>query len=180
MVAPRTYPDATMSSPRFTAALLAAAAIVVALPAHGAYRITADRGGQIGLYQNIFAQLRASGERVIIDGSCLSACTMFLGLLPPSQVCATPRARLGFHAAWYPDDRGHPVINAGGTRLLWSTYPANVKRALTARGGLGAKVITLQGADLDGLVAPCRGLDRPPHPNGKPAHGRMALLPAAR
>ena len=45
-------------------------------------RIAGDRGGQIGQYLQNFAAVRSSGERVVIDGNCLSACTMVLGLIP--------------------------------------------------------------------------------------------------
>ena len=62
-------------------------------------RIVEDHGGQVGKYLQAFAKVRSTGERVIIDGDCLSACTMVLGLVPSGQICATPHARFGFHAA---------------------------------------------------------------------------------
>ena len=62
-------------------------------------RIAEDRGGQIGQYLQAFNTLRSSGERVIVDGNCLSACTLVLGLVPRERICATQRARFGFHAA---------------------------------------------------------------------------------
>jgi hypothetical protein len=65
-------------------------------------RIVDDHGGQVGKYLQAFATVRSTGERVIIDGDCLSACTMVLGLVPSNQICVTPRARLGFHAASMP------------------------------------------------------------------------------
>ena len=43
--------------------------------------------------------LLTNGTDVVIDGKCLSACTMVLGLVPSKQICVTPRARFGFHAA---------------------------------------------------------------------------------
>ena len=45
-------------------------------------RIVEDHGGQVGKYLEAFAKVRSTGERVIIDGDCLSACTMVLGLVP--------------------------------------------------------------------------------------------------
>src|SRR3989344_3839064 len=39
------------------------------------YRITEDRGGQIGEYLRLFQEMRAAGTVVVIDGMCLSACT---------------------------------------------------------------------------------------------------------
>ena len=71
-----------------------AAALTVAT-AHATVRIKADPGGQIGPYLENLVALRGSGERVIIDGPCLSACTMLLGVIPHNRICVTPRARLG-------------------------------------------------------------------------------------
>ena len=68
--------------------------------ASAAVRIAEDRGGPIGQYLNAYATMRSTGERVIIDGNCLSACTLVLGLIPQDHICATPRARFGFHVAW--------------------------------------------------------------------------------
>ena len=78
-------------------------------------RIAEDRGGQIGHYQQTFAMFRSSGERVVVDGNCLSACTLVLGLIPRAQLCATALARFGFHAAWMPDSDGHPITSPTGT-----------------------------------------------------------------
>jgi hypothetical protein len=118
-------------------------------------RIAEDRGGQIGHYLQTFALVRSSGERVVIDGNCLSACTLVLGLVPRSRVCATPRARFGFHAAWMPDSEGRPVTSPMGTQALWNIYPLPVRHWINRHGGLSRKMIYLQGRDLDGIVATC-------------------------
>ena len=60
-------------------------------------RIYDDRGGQIGEYLAKFQALRVSGEQVVIDGTCASACTMLLGTIPRNRICVTPRAVLEFH-----------------------------------------------------------------------------------
>ena len=39
-------------------------------------RIVSSAGGEVGPYLQFFAAVRQSGERVIIDGPCLSACTL--------------------------------------------------------------------------------------------------------
>ena len=118
-------------------------------------RISGDRGGQIGHYLEAFAALRSSGESVVIDGSCLSACTLVLGLVPHERICATQRARLGFHAAWMPDRDGNPVTSPLGTQALWSIYPTSVRRWINRHGGLSRKMIYLQGRELGGIVASC-------------------------
>ena len=92
-------------------------AAVVALSATSAsatMRISEDRGGQIGHYLDAFATVRTSGERVIVDGNCLSACTLVLGVVPRERICATSRARFGFHAAWMPDRDGRPITSPLG------------------------------------------------------------------
>lgn len=137
------------------AGILAAALSPAVTPASAAMRIAEDRGGQIGHYLQAFAVLRSSGERVIIDGNCLSACTLVLGLIPRNRICATPRARFGFHAAWMPDVDGQPVTSPMGTQALWNIYPASVRRWINRNGGLSRKMIYMQGRDLRGIVAHC-------------------------
>ena len=122
-------------------------------------RISEDRGGQIGQYLQAFASVRSSGESVVVDGNCLSACTLVLGLVPRERICATDRARFGFHAAWMPDRDGRPVTSPLGTQALWSIYPATVRRWINQHGGLSRKMIFMQGNQLNGIVASC---DREP------------------
>lgn len=117
--------------------------------------ISEDRGGQIGQYLQAFAALRSSGENVVIDGNCFSACTMVLGLIPHDRVCATSRARLGFHAAWMPDEDGRPVTSPMGTQALWSIYPHKVRSWINRHGGLSRRMIYMQGQDLHGIVNSC-------------------------
>lgn len=122
--------------------------------------ISEDRGGQIGHYLQAFAALRSSGESVVIDGNCFSACTLVLGLIPSERVCATNRARLGFHAAWMPDESGRPVTSPMGTQALWNIYPSKVRRWISRHGGLSRKMIFMQGRDLTGVVASCGATTR--------------------
>jgi hypothetical protein len=125
------------------------------MPASATMRISEDRGGQIGNYLQAFAMLRSSGENVVIDGNCLSACTLILGLIPHSRICATPRARFGFHAAWMPDVDGQPVTSPLGTQALWNVYPTMVRHWIRRHGGLSRRMIYMQGRDLRGIVAYC-------------------------
>jgi hypothetical protein len=118
-------------------------------------RIAGDRGGRIGTYMEAFAMLRSSGESVVIDGPCLSACTLILGILPSDQVCVTHRARLGFHAAWRPDHRGRPVSSSMGTQVLMEVYPPSVRSWIRRKGGLSRKMIFLQGRELAAFYPRC-------------------------
>ena len=53
-------------------------------------RILDDSGGRIGNYLTRYEALRKSGRRVAIDGTCASACTLLLGVIPRDRICVTP------------------------------------------------------------------------------------------
>jgi hypothetical protein len=141
---------------RIRSLLLCAAVLACGvISASATMRISEDRGGQIGQYLQTFAALRTTGEPVVVDGDCLSACTLVLGLIPRNQICATPRARFGFHAAWMPDLAGRPVTSTLGTKALLKIYPASVRRWISRHGGLSRNMIYMQGRALNGIVAIC-------------------------
>jgi len=124
-------------------------------PAFATMRITSDPGGQIGPYLQSLATLRNSGERVVIDGPCLSACTMVLGVIPRDHLCVTPRARLGFHTAWRPDGAGRPVVSRDGTELLMNVYPEPIRAWIARRGGLSPRMKYLEGRELTSMYPAC-------------------------
>ena len=130
------------------------AALTVSV-AQSAVRIKEDPGGQIGPYLESLVALRDSGERVILDGPCLSACTMIVGVIPPERLCATPRARLGFHAAWHPGENGRQVTSKAATKLLMDIYPERVRHWIKERGGLSPRMIYLSGRELASVVQTC-------------------------
>jgi hypothetical protein len=121
-----------------------------------AMRISDDIGGRIGAYVDQYSQLRNSGERVMIDGVCLSACTLVLGIVPKNRICVTRRATLGFHAAWMPGPDGRPVTSSVGTQALWDMYPQPVRRWINSRGGLSRKMKFLRGRELFAMYPECR------------------------
>jgi hypothetical protein len=136
--------------------LLAAAFLLADVGAsHAAVRIADDRGGMIGNYLNKFQRLRSSGESVIIDGLCASACTLVLGAVPRDKICVTPRARLGFHAAYDFGVNGRTITNPEATEMLYSAYPTSVRRWIDARGGLTPHMIFLWGRQLQAMYQPC-------------------------
>ena len=65
--------------------------LALTAPAAADLRITKDLGGYIDQYKAKYARIRDAGERVVIDGTCNSACTLVLGIVPLERVCATPR-----------------------------------------------------------------------------------------
>ena len=140
---------------RIAALFGAALAALTMSNASAAVRIKADPGGQIGPYLENLAVLRSSGERVIIDGPCLSACTIVLGIMPRERICVTSRAQLGFHAAWNPGTDGRPVLSQAGTKALWDLYPGNVRAWLKKRGGLKPQMVILTGPELMSMYPVC-------------------------
>src|SRR3981081_2481911 len=100
-------------------------ALVWCGPAFADLRITRDFGGYVEEYKTKYAKVKTRGERVIIDGICNSACTLVLGIVPLNRICATPRASMGFHQAYY-DKRwtaGLRVTSVAGTDELMTFYP---------------------------------------------------------
>jgi len=118
-------------------------------------RITDDRGGQIGQYLSRYHALRENGERVEIDGTCASACTMLLGVIPRNRICVTSRAVLAFHSAWTPTSEGEQISSAGNY-YLWSNYPADVRKWIIQNGGLHTQIIYLRGSELAAMYPSCR------------------------
>jgi len=141
---------------KFAMGLLAAVLLLASVGAsHAVVRITDDRGGQIGTYVDKYQGLRTSGETVVIDGLCASACTIVLGAVPHDRICVTSHANLAFHAAWDFGANGRAVTNPGATQMLNSLYPSPVRRWIAARGGLKPQMIFLRGKELMSMYRPC-------------------------
>jgi hypothetical protein len=119
-------------------------------------RIVSSPGGEVSSYLQLFASIRQSGERVIIDGPCLSACTLVLSMVPEDRICVTRRALLGFHAARRVDEQGQVFAAPGETRVLAATYPAPVRNWIERNGGLTEKPIFMRSRQLAELYPRCR------------------------
>ena len=132
--------------------------LLSAVPALADYRITRDFGGDVAEYKAKYARLRDTGERVVIDGICNSACGLVLGIVPPNHICVTPRASIGFHQAYF-DKRwtaGVRVTSYAGTQELLSIYPQSVKDWIAEHGGLTPDMKHLKnGKALWMIVDPC-------------------------
>jgi hypothetical protein len=140
-----------------TLALLATVlCAVVSTPAQAEVRILASPGGQVGPFLNLFERLRASGERVVIDGPCLSACTLVLSVVPDDRICVTRRAILGFHAARSIDRRGRMYAEPDASALVLEAYPAPVRGWIRRRGGLSSRLLLLRGRELAAIYPSCR------------------------
>ena len=138
-----------------TLALLLAA-LVCAAPAASEVRILASPGGEVGPFLDLFARVRASGERVVIDGPCLSACTLVLSTVPNDRICVTRRAILGFHAARSMDARGRFYAEPEASAVVLQAYPAPVRGWIRRHGGLSSRVLLLRGRELAAIYPLCR------------------------
>ena len=127
-------------------------------PARADLHITRDHCGDVEEYKAKYKRIRDTGQRVIIDGICNSACTLVLGIVPMNKICVTPRASLGFHQAYYDKAYtfGIKVTSLDGTSDLMSYYPDTVKNWISRNGGLTneMKKIT-NGEELWKIVDPC-------------------------
>ncbi len=137
-----------------------AVAVVVGLffsqPAVADIRILASPGGTVGSFLGLFQVLRASGERVVIDGPCLSACTLILTTIPRNRICVTPHAVLGFHAARSVDVYGNTEAEPEASQLILDSYPPPVRRWISRHGGLTSRVLLLRGRELASMFPRCR------------------------
>ena len=143
---------------KWQAALVGALASALVMSAAFAdVRITNDPGGEIAAYLGKFRDMRESGERLVIDGPCLSACTLFTAFIPRDQVCVTRRAVLGFHAASYYDDASRSLVpTRAGSRLVMRIYPPQIRNWIERHGGLTPHIIALRGPELAALYETCR------------------------
>jgi hypothetical protein len=125
-------------------------------PARAEVRILASPGGQVGPFLELFERVRDSGERVVIDGPCLSACTLVLSMVPNNRICVTRRAVLGFHAARSVDTRGRMYAEPEASELVLEAYPSAVRGWISRRGGLTARLLLLRGRELAAIYPSCR------------------------
>jgi hypothetical protein len=135
--------------------MVMAAMWVAGTPAPAEVRILASPGGQVGPFLDLFDKLRESGERVVIDGPCLSACTLVLSTVPTERICVTRRAVLGFHGARSIDRRGRLYAEPEASQAVLQAYPAPVRSWISRRGGLSSRLLLLRGRELAAIYPRC-------------------------
>jgi hypothetical protein len=126
------------------------------MPVRAEVRILGSPGGQVGPFLDLFERVRASGEIVVIDGPCLSACTLVLSVVPNDRICVTRRAVLGFHAARSVDRRGRFYAEPEASEAVLEAYPGPVRSWIRRRGGLTSRLLLLRGRDLAAIYPRCR------------------------
>jgi hypothetical protein len=138
-------------------AIVVAAVLGAAISsARAEVRILASPGGEVGPFLQLFDRVRESGERVVIDGPCLSACTLVLSLVPDERICVTRRAVLGFHAARSVDRRGKMYAEPEASQAVLEAYPAPVRGWISRHGGLTSRLLLLRGRELAAIYPRCR------------------------
>jgi hypothetical protein len=147
-----------MGVTRITFTLLLAVALwmIASLLARADVRILSSPGGQVGPFLDLFEQVNQSGERVVVDGPCLSACTLVLSMVPSNRICVTRRAVFGFHAARSIDRRGRTYPEPEASRLVLEAYPDPVRNWIVSRGGLTSRLLLLRGRELAAMYRSCR------------------------
>jgi hypothetical protein len=141
---------------RTLAAIVISIVALSAAPSRAEVRIIASPGGQVGPFLDLFEEVRASGERVVIDGPCLSACTLVLSIVPNERICVTRRAVFGFHAARSIDRRGRLYAEPEASKVVLHAYPAPVQDWINRRGGLTSRLLLLRGRELAAMYQMCR------------------------
>jgi hypothetical protein len=140
----------------FTLLLAAVLWFFATMLARADVRILGSPGGQVGPFIDLFDKVRASGERVVIDGPCLSACTLVLSVVPSERICVTRRAVFGFHAARSIDRRGKIYAEPEASELVLEAYPGPVRDWIVRRGGLTSRLLLLRGRELTAMYRSCR------------------------
>lgn len=107
--------------------------------------ITIDHGigGYVqGTVRNL-SHILSRNKRVVINGPCQSACTLFLSL-GPGRVCITRKAEFWFHQASYLTGKRSRYWS----RAMMKLYPSRIRSYIRRKGGLRRKWIVLKGKRL--------------------------------
>jgi hypothetical protein len=138
---------------------LLAGAFLFAAHANATVIITRDPGGFIDEFLHKYEVIRASGDQVIVAGPCSSACTMMLGIVPDSKICATPGGVFGFHSGFemLPGQPRSARYSPYWTQVMWRGYPERVRNLLRSRGWNGGPHPSLIMIRATDIVRPCQG-----------------------
>jgi hypothetical protein len=144
--------------------LLALAGTLFAAPVSADFRITFDRGGEPDRFLEKYRAIRDMAGMVIIDGQCMSSCTLLAGVIPDERICVTSRAVMAFHSVMHFDYKtGHTSHAVNETLVMWHTYPVKLRELLKSKGWDGAgesaehrTLIFIEGDELRTLFQECK------------------------
>lgn len=126
-----------------------------------AERIMWDGGGVVTEFIEHFSEIRANNALVVVDGQCISACTLVTAL-DPAKVCATPSAQFVFHSAFSRGPDGEKVFAAEITHIIWHQYPEKLRTLLTSKGWTGEErndLLFIEGDDVLKFMRRCTDAD---------------------
>jgi hypothetical protein len=114
--------------------------IAAVSPSH-ALIIKDNPGGVIVNFIKKYSDIRDRGEKIVVDGDCVSSCTTFLGIVPKQNYCVTPIARLGFHTASLRTEKTDGSVTYAHapefSALMWNLYPGKIRSYLRLVGWNG-------------------------------------------
>jgi ABC-type glycerol-3-phosphate transport system substrate-binding protein len=122
-----------------------------------------DPGGQVGTYLLMWERIAQTGALIVLDGACISACTLVLAEIPADRICVTPRASLGLHQAAN-SDTGEADKEV--TLILQTTfYPTWLQDWIKAyeaeNGGLTLEVVYVRYEELSKHYRTCTAIEAP-------------------
>ena len=121
-----------------------------------------DPGGFLARYLADLEKLKRLGVRQLqLDGTCASACTVYLRL--GDRVCVTGRARIGFHRiSLHGRTRFAPIqarLKSAEHRFndkFLQRLPANIRAWRGIRAGLPRRMVWLTGTEAAQRIGRCR------------------------
>jgi hypothetical protein len=103
-------------------------------------------GGRTSVFGARYAAQAQSGQPWQITRDCASACTMGFGHFPKNKICIARNVKLGFHEG----------SNHRATADMWSSYPAEIRSLINARGGMKPEWLWIPAREFHRLgYAPC-------------------------
>ena len=101
-------------------------------------------GGAINAPE-IVRKYNQSGRQMRIEGSCQSSCTTLLAI---KNVCVDPAAKLMFHAALFPHEKGQKPPPERQARML-ASYNSKLRNYLVSNGYVSSfEFHTISGQDM--------------------------------
>ncbi len=112
--------------------------------------VSNDNGGKLIKYAMKVKKVQNSGKIVEFNGSCNSACTLYLGL-PRHQTCISSGAKFSFHMPYGVSNSDQITARD----YMMRTYPIWVRSWIRRSGGLSQRIITM-GYDYASIfLKPC-------------------------
>lgn len=96
-------------------------------PVPAAIVITDDKGGLVEKYQLAALRYNILNRRIIIDGSCRSACVLALSV---RNICITPNAVVKFHHAY---EQKTGILRPDVTKVMVNSLPMAVQIAVQGK-----------------------------------------------